>query len=123
MASYYKLKIEKIRQLRTEADTLQEELNEDVAALIEEGLAASPKDEDPAKAVGRYVREKLEPETVISAADIKRNVPCTRDLTHRGITVLLTYQPFLTALDTKDQFGLKQFVRHLTAVSDEKEAA
>ena len=119
MASYYKLQIEKIHQLRTEADKLQEDLNADIAALIEEGLVASPQDEDPAKAVGRYVREKLEPEAVISAADIKRNVPCTRDLTHRGITVLLAYQPFLTALDTKDQFGLKQFVRHLTAISGE----
>ena len=117
MALHYKLMIDKIRQLRTEADTLQEELNEDIAALIEAGIVSSPADEEPAKAVGRYVRG-LAPEEVISAADIKRMVPCTRDLTHRGITVLLNYQPLLIALDSKDQFGLKQFRRQLTAIAE-----
>jgi len=123
MSFHYKMMIEKIGQLRREADTLQDELNEDIQAMIDAGLVASPTDEEPAKAVGKYVREKLAPEVVISAADVKRAVPCTRDLTHRGITVLLTYQPFLMALDSKDQFGLKQFRRQLTAVAATEEAA
>lgn len=110
MPSQIKQTLERIRQLRTEADKLQDELNDDIQAMIAEGLVASRNDEDPDKAIGKYV-QALADGAVISSAVIRDKVPCTRDLTHRAITARLKYSPLMLAVDTKDQYGLMQFKR------------
>ena len=113
MPSHIQMTMEKIRLLRAEADTLQESLNDDVQALIDAGLVASRSDEDPLKAISKLV-VTLGVGNQISAASVKSKVPCARDLTHRGITAMLSALPLLTAIDGadgRDQFGLKQFRR------------
>jgi hypothetical protein len=110
MPSQIKLTLERIRQLRTEADKLQDDLNGDIEAMIAEGLVASRGDEDPDKAIGKYVQNLFDG-AITSGAVVREQVPCTRDLTHRAITARLKYSPLMIQLDTKDQFGLTQFRR------------
>jgi hypothetical protein len=110
MPSYFTMMIEKIRQLRLEADTAQNELNDGIQELISAGYAASVTDEDPDKAIAKYL-QKLNNGNVISGADVKANVPSTRELSHRAITARLTFSPLMARLDEKDQFGLLQFRR------------
>jgi hypothetical protein len=102
--------IEKIHSLRTEADALQESLNDDIQAMIAEGLVASVNDEDPDKAVGKFIHD-LVINSQISAAHVKRKVACARDLTHRAITARLTWSHLMVKLDEKDEFGLTLFRR------------
>ena len=110
MPSQIKLTLERIRQLRAEADSLQDELNDDIQAMIAEGLVASRNDEDPDKAIGKYL-QALGDGAITSGAEVRRQIPCTRDLTHRAITARLKYSPLMLAIDTKDQYGLMQFKR------------
>ena len=111
MPSHYQTIIETIRFHRTTADRMQDELNAEIELLIEEGLVARPQDEQPLRAVNKYIATKIFNGAMVSAADIKSKVACTRDLTHRGITAMLTTNPLLVATESKDQFGLKQFRR------------
>jgi hypothetical protein len=108
--SYYKQQVEAIRFHETTAAKLRDELYSDIEVLFEEGLASRPGDEDPVKAAGRYIT-KLLPETLISAADMKDQVPAVRDLTHRAITALLSQHPALVDGGAKDRHGLKLFRR------------
>jgi hypothetical protein len=110
MPSYIRLTLEKIHQLRTEADVLQQNLNDDIEAMIAEGLVANVSDEDPTKAVGKYVQALING-AQISAANVKSSVACTRDLTHRAITAMLSWSPLLSKVEEKDSFGLTQFQR------------
>jgi hypothetical protein len=110
MPSQIKMTLERIRQLRTEAEKLQDELNDDIEAMIAEGLVASRGDEDPDKAIGKYVQGLFDG-AITSGAAVRECLPCTRDLTHRAITARLKYSPLMIQLDSKDQFGLTQFKR------------
>ncbi len=108
--SYYKEQVEAIRFHETTAKRLRDELDSDLEILFQEGLVSRPGDEDPVKATGKYV-QKLNPDTLVSAADLKDKVPATRDLSHRAITALLSQHPALVDGEQKDRHGLKCFRR------------
>lgn len=108
--SHYKEQVEAIRFHETTAAKLRDELYSDIEVLFEEGLVSRPGDEHPVKATGRYV-VKLPPNALISAADVKEKVAATRELSHRGITAMLSQHPALVDSGEKDRHGLKLFRR------------
>lgn len=108
--SYYKQQMETIRFHETTAARLREELDADIEVLLDEGLVSRPGDEHPVKATGKYV-QKLVPNVLVSAAEVKERVPSTRDLSHRAITAMLVHHPALVDSGEKDRFGLKLFRR------------
>ena len=108
--SYYKQQMEAIRFHETTAAKLRDELDADIEILFDEGLVSRPGDEHPVKATGRYV-QKLVPNSLVSAAELKEKVPATRDLSHRAITAMMAHHPALVDSGEKDRFGLKLFRR------------
>lgn len=122
MASHYATMLETIRFHQTTAERLRAELDADVELLIQEGFLARPSDEDPIKALGKYL-DKLPLGSTISAADVKSKVPATREHTHRAITAMLNWHPAVIDTGTKDQFGLKTFRRADLTIEQRAEAA
>lgn len=117
--SYYKQQLEAIRFHETTAAKLREELDNDIQVLYDEGIVSRLSDEDPVKAVGRYV-QKLVSDTLISAADLKEKVPASREHTHRALTAMMAQHPALIGTEEKDRHGLKCFRRidELLAAAD-----